>query len=177
MDVDGLEAFVLKGAIAAAMVVPLLAGCMTIATPEKFRTVVAGSRFGKVETIEVNRSLTQVTQSFKKKSEECLNFELTSTQKPTIGTSSTYVYAIATPSILQSNGLTELHFQVKSVGNMAPEPEKGNYYLIADAKALGKTKTQVVIYRGNVTVVAEAVKQWASGNERGCPDPLRAFKG
>lgn len=166
-----------RNLLAISTLLGFLAGCAAVSTPDDYRAAIDKSRFGKVERFEVNRSVSQVTQSFKKKAAECLSYELTSTTKPTIGTSSTAVYAIATATVLQNEGKTELHFQVKSVGNLAPEPEKGNYFLIADVQALGKSKAQVVIRRVQAVAVAEAVRAWAAGNERGCPDPMRTFKG
>jgi hypothetical protein len=125
----------------------------------------------------VKRPLSEVGRTFQKKASECLNFKLTSTQTPTVGFgSSTRVYAIAKPTVLVSGSKAELHFQVKSVGNMAPEPPDGNYIVVADARAAGKDRTRVEIYRGGGAVVAEAIRAWANGDERGCPDPMRTFE-
>jgi len=154
-----------------------LAGCgSNPMTPEEYRDAIRKHSLGKVETFEVKRSLSEVARTFQKKAPECLNFKLTSTQTPTIGFgSSTRVYAIAKPTVLVSGNKAELHFQVKSIGNMAPEPPDGNYIVVADARAAGKDRTRVEIYRGGGAVVAEAIRAWANGDERGCPDPMRTF--
>jgi hypothetical protein len=66
--------------------------------------------------------------------------------------------------------------QVKSIGNMAKEPPDGNFYLVADATPLGKGRTRVQVYRSGAVAIKEAVRNWANGNERGCPDPMRTFE-
>jgi hypothetical protein len=152
-----------------------LGGCFTIPmNAAQYRETIKDNSFGKIERFEVKRSVADVARSFKKKAPECLNFQLTSTKTPTIGFgSSTRVYAIAKPTVIQSANRVELHFQVQSVGNLAKEPPDGNYYLVADAQAVGKDRTKVEIYRAAAAVVAEAVRAWANGDERGCPDPMR----
>jgi hypothetical protein len=154
-----------------------LAGCGSVPmTAVEFRDGIKKSSLGKVETFEVKRPVAEVGRTFQRKATECLNFELTSTQKPTIGFgSATRVYAIAKTTVLASANKAELHFQVKSVGNVAPEPPDGNFYLVADALPVGKNGTRVEIHRGAAVAVAEALRSWANGDERGCPDPMRTF--
>jgi hypothetical protein len=145
-------------------------------TAAEFRDGVKKSSLGKVETFEVKRPVSEVGRTFQRKAAECLNFKLTSTQTPTIGFgSSTRVYAIAKTTVLASANKAELHFQVKSVGNIAPEPPDGNFYLVADAFPAGRNGTRVEIHRGGGVAVAEALRSWANGDERGCPDPMRTF--
>jgi len=160
-----------------AVVVAVLTACGSIPmTPDEYRDAIRKSSFGKVETFEVKRPFSEVARTFQKKAPECLNFKLTSTQTPTIGFgSSTRVYAIAKPTVLVSGNKAELHFQVKSIGNMAPEPPDGNYIVVADARSVGRDRTRVEIYRSGGAVVAEAVRAWANGDDRGCPDPMRTF--
>jgi hypothetical protein len=169
-----------KRCLLAVLAAVALAGCMTNPmTADEFRRTVKGSSFlGKMETFEVKRPVGEVARSFRRKAPECLNFKLTSTEKPTIGFgSSTKVYAIAKGKVVQANSdRVELHFQVESIGDLAKEPPDGNYYLVADAQALGKDRTRVDIYRSAAALVAVAVRAWASGDERGCPDPVRGLE-
>lgn len=152
-----------------------LSGC-AINTPDEYRNVIRGSRFGSVTAVDVARPLSAVTGSFKKKAAECLHYELQETRKGTIG-SSTRTYAIARGTVRKEGARSTLLFQVKSVGNLAKEPEGGNFFLVADAEARGQG-TRVTIYRATTvaSAVGEAVRAWAEGRERGCPDPMRTFK-
>ena len=156
----------------------LLAGCFTIPmSPDEYRAAIRNHKSGNVETFEVKRPIAEVARSFKRKAEECLSYDLAETKTPTIGFgSSTRVYAKAKPTVLHSGPNAELHFQVKSVGNLAKEPPGGNYYLVADAKAVGKDKTKVEIYSYGMKAVAGAIRGWAHGDEKGCPDPMRTFE-
>ena len=167
-----------KTALLCAASVPLLGGCFTIPmSAGEFREAINKSYPANVETYEVNRPVADVAKTFQKKAKECLNFELTSTHKTGLGLGEhTRTYAIAKPTVLVSPGKTELHFQVKSVGNMAKEPPDGNYYLVADASSVGKAKTRVEVYRSGAAVLKDAVRGWANGDERGCPDPMRTFE-
>ena len=162
----------------AALAGAALAGCFaTPMTPGEFRETIKGSGMGKHESFEVKRPVGEVARSFKKKAPECLNYKLTSTQTPTIGVSSSpRVYAVAREKVIQSGGRVELHFQVESVGNLAKEPPGGNYIVVADAVSLGADRTRVDIYRGGGALVAQAIRAWASGDERGCPDPMRTHE-
>jgi hypothetical protein len=166
----------IRGLVAALPAVAL-AGCtLNPMTADEFRSTVKGSSLlGKTETFEVKRPVSEVARSFRKKAQECLNFKLSSTEKPMIGIgSSTKVFAIAKGKVLQpDSNRVELHFQVESIGDMAKEPPDGNYYLVADAQGLGKDRTRVDVYRSAAAVVAAAVRAWASGEEQGCPDPTR----
>lgn len=149
-----------------------LAGCVSVKTPDEFRTVVRDSSSGSVTTFTAARPLGAVTASFRKKADECLRYELTSTTR-----GSTYTFAVARGTVEAGSGRSSLLFQVHSVGNLAPEPEGGNFYLVADALAKGGG-TQVTVYRAKSvgSAIEEAVRAWADGRERGCPDPMRTFK-
>jgi hypothetical protein len=161
-----------------AAVAALLGGCFTIPmTANEFRDAISQKYPANMETYEVSRPVAEVGRSFQKKAAECLNYQLTSTEKPYIGFgSSTKVYAIAKPTVLVSPAKAELHFQVKSIGNIAKEPPEGNYFLVADATPVSNGKTRVRVYRSGAVALKEAVHNWASGNERGCPDPMRTFE-
>lgn len=150
----------------------VLAGCVTIKTPDEFRSVIQGSSSGSVTTFTAARPLAAVTASFRKKAAECLQYDLTSTSR-----GSTYTYANARGKVEAGSGRSTLLFQVHSVGNLASEPEGGNFYLLADALPKGGG-TQVTVYRAKSvgSAIEEAVRAWAEGRERGCPDPMRTFK-
>jgi len=160
------------------VVAAAFAGCgSNPMTPEEYRDAIRKHSLGKVESFEVKRPLSEVARTFQKKAPECLNFKLTSTQTPTIGFGSlTRVYAVGKPTVLVSGNKAELHFQINHAQSVVPEPPDGAYIVIADARAVGRDRARVEIYYANGAVVAEAIRAWANGDERGCPDPMRAHE-
>lgn len=146
-------------------------------TPEEHRAAAKnGQAFFTAESFEVKRPYAQVVRTFQKKAPECLSFALSETRKPIIGVGSlTDTYAKTKPTVIVSGNRTELHFQAKFKGTLGETPPDGNYFLIADAYPVGKRQTRVDIYRVRVELVAQAVRNWASGANMGCPDPTRIF--
>jgi hypothetical protein len=69
----------------------------------------------------------------------------------------------------------ELDVQVQASGNVAKAPPGGNYLLVAVAEPIAGGRTRIEIFRGTGAPIAQAVRAWASGDERGCPDPKRTF--
>jgi hypothetical protein len=161
----------------AALVGIAISGCVANPmNPDAFRTVVkdSQSRYFTSERYTVNRPLSQVTDTFKRKSKECLSFSLASTMKPTIGVgSSTHVYAVGKPTVFASPNRTSLHFQVKMDNVVGGQPPDGNYYLIADAFSAGGGKTRIQVYRYRSGLLSTAVRGWASGEMMGCPDQTK----
>jgi hypothetical protein len=147
----------------AAAIASLLVGCVAMPmTADEFREEVKKSSFGKVETLEVNRPVAEVGRTLQRKAADCLNYKLTST--PTMGSG-------AAPGSARA----ELDVQVQASGNVAKAPPGGNYLLVAVAEPVGRDRTRMEIYRGAGAPIAQAVRAWASGDERGCPDPKRTF--
>lgn len=145
-------------------------------TADEFRTVVKGGHLlaSKPESFVVDRPLSGVVGTFKKKAPECLEIQASSQANPVIGfKGSPHVYAIAKPTVIASAEKMEFFLQVKYVGNLAKEPEGGMYMLVADATHVDKQKTRIDVYRTAVRsdVLLAAVKGWASGQNLGCPDP------
>ncbi len=69
----------------------------------------------------------------------------------------------------------ELHVQQhheRGVINVSKEPDGGYYLLVADASPINKTKTRIELYRPSLGhgVLIQAVKNWATGENVGCPD-------
>lgn len=157
----------------------LLSGCGSAPmTPAEYRDAAkAGGALSMFETFEVKQPVAHVAQTFKKKAAECLQLSMGTTSKPVIGFgSSTRFYGSTKPTVLVSANKVELDFQVaveKQVGNV---PKDGMYYLVADAYPLKNGKTRVDIYRRTkVDVLAQAIRQWAAGNDTGCPDLTNAI--
>ena len=153
----------------------MLSGCVTHhpQTAEEFRKAVPGAFMGKVETFEVNRPFSDVAKTFQKKAPECLNVSV----KTTSQTRQSYQVIVTNykPTVLVTEEKAELHVQqhhAAGVLNVTEEPNGGYYLLVADAFPLDKKRTRVDIYGPSIghSVLIEAIKGWATGENIGCPD-------
>lgn len=164
--------------IFALLVLTLMSGC-SMKYPlnaTEFRQMLPGSMFGKVETLEVDRSLAKIGQTYKKKAKACLHktVQTESCMNNGYGYSCSTVTTNYIPTLKISSSRIELHMQQNSPNMMAlgKIPEDGIYTLVADITPLSKNKSQLVIYSGSFgsETVKKALKGWASGNSKGCPD-------
>lgn len=158
------------------VLVVLLLGCAGT-----YPTTIAGAREAMVQsswsdrdTFEVRRPFTAVARTLKRKAAECLNGKVTTTIRPNIGFGQTTRHEQHKATVVISKDKAELGFQVLGHG-IPNQPPGGIFYLVADAYPVGKNRTKVDIVRGRVEVVAQAIKLWAAGNDRGCPDPAKVF--
>lgn len=160
-------------------VVALLSGCGTVPmTAAEFREGASKSSLADKDNFEVRRPFAAVARTFQKKAAECLNYSATITTRPTIGYGSSSTTEKAKATVVVSAKKAELSFQVKHGSGQHPmynQPPDGMYFLVADAYPVGKNRTKVEIVRARVEVVAQAIKLWAAGNDRGCPDPAKVF--
>jgi len=151
-----------------------LFGCISHPqTAEEFRKAVPGALSAKVEMFEVDRSFSQVANTFQKMGPNCLS----KTIKTTSQTNKSYQVIVTTykPTIVVTGKKAELHVQFhhdQGVINVSKEPVGGYYLLVADAQPLSPTKTRIDLYRPSMGhgVLVQAVKNWANGEIVGCPD-------
>ena len=151
-----------------------LLGCISHPqTAEEFRKAVPGAFSAKVETFEVNRPFSQVATTFQKMGPDCLS----KTIKTTSQTHKSYQVIVTTykPTVLVTAKKAELHVQQhheQGVLNVSKEPQGGYYLLVADAQPVASDKTRIDLYRPSMghSVLIEAVKNWATGENAGCPD-------
>ena len=155
--------------------VVFMVGCVTQhpQTAEEFRKAVPGAAFAKTETFEVNRDFRDVAKTFQKRAPACLNV----TVRVTSRTSTSYQVIVTDykPTVIVNAQRAELHLQqhhAQGVMNVTQEPPGGYYLLVADAFPAGKKKTRVQWYGPSVGFepLIQAVKNWASGKNLGCPD-------
>ena len=152
----------------------VLAGCVSHPqTAEEFRKAVPGASFAKVETFDVDRPFDQVAGTFKKMGPDCLS----KTIKTTSQTNMSYQVIVTTykPTVVVAEKKAEMHLQQhfdQGVMTVSKEPAGGYYLLVADAQPIGKNKTRVDLYRPSMGhgVIIQAVKNWATGENVGCPD-------
>ena len=151
-----------------------LCGCISHPqTAEEFRKAVPGAFSATVETFEVDRPFNQVANTFQKMGPNCLS----KTIKTTSQTNMSYQVIVTTykPTVLVTANKAELHVQQhheQGVVNVSKEPDGGYYLLVADARPINKSKTRVDLYRPSMGfgVLIQAVKNWATGENVGCPD-------
>lgn len=157
----------------------LLTGCGTWPmTAAEFRTQASESSTADKDTFVVRRPFAAVARTFEKKAAECLNYTVNITSRQAIGGGSRTVTEQAKATVIITAKKAELSFQVKPAG-YSPDfhngPPDGLYFLVADAYPVDRNRTKVDIVRGGVDVVAHAIRAWANGKDRGCPDPTKVF--
>ena len=151
-----------------------LLGCISHPqTAEEFRKAVPGAFSATVETFEVDRPFSQVASTFQKMGPNCLS----KTIKTTSQTTTSYQVIVTTykPTVMVTGKKAELHLQQhheKGVLAVSKEPEGGYYLLVADAQPVTHTRTRIDLYRPSMGhgVLIQAVKNWATGENVGCPD-------
>jgi len=157
-------------------VVSGLSGCATHIpqTAQEFREATAESRFATMETVVVKQPYRTVKQTFKKYSDKCLDraVEVTSCVNNACSTS-TREY---TPTLLTTKPGFEMYLQLDmsnaiSIGANDP-PKNGMYILVVDVTPVDKKSTKVDLYSGKwgFSTIKKAVKGWATGKVKGCPD-------
>jgi hypothetical protein len=153
----------------------LLGACATKApqNAEEFRQEAPGAFLMKKETLEVARPFRDVAETFRKRAPECLRVAV----RTTSSTSTSYqvIDAEYKPTVVVTKDRAELHLQrkyTKGVINVYAEPEGGHYILVADAYPLAgnKTRLDLIAPSRGLDAVVRAVKNWATGENVGCPD-------
>jgi len=155
----------------APVVLLLLGGCgAAITTPDAMREYVRGNRaFSKVETFEVKRPYSAVTQDLKRRSEDCLNKTFQVTRN---GSNDGYTRYITSSTV----GADRAEFYTKFWDSKAravntPAGDKLVFY-VADVTPKGRGATSIDLYGWTLDKYkwAElAVKAWARGEDPGCP--------
>jgi hypothetical protein len=151
-----------------------LLGCISHPqTAEEFRKAVPGAFSATVETFDVERPFSQVASTFQKMGPNCLS----KTIKTTSQTTTSYQVIVTTykPTVVVTSQKAELHVQQhhdQGVLAVSKEPEGGYYLLVADAQPVTQTRTRIDLYRPSMghRVLIQAVKNWATGDNVGCPD-------
>ena len=154
-----------------------ISGCVSHPqTAEDFRKAVPRAMTAKVESFEVDRPLNHVADTFQKMGPNCLS----KTIRTTSHTKTSYQVIVTTykPTVLVTAKKAELHVQLhhnQGVVNVSKEPPGGYYLLVADAVPTAQSKTRIDLYRPSVGhgVLVQAIRNWATGENVGCPDLTR----
>ncbi len=136
--------------------------------PEAFRREMA--KMGRVESLDVNRSLRDIAAAFRERAPACLNATTTSQHGPGMR------YAITqwhyTPRVVVTDRRVELHVQARYGGiTLYEQGPTGAYVLLVHATPLDARRTRLEISRAGLggEGLLSAVKGWASGTFAGCP--------
>ncbi len=159
-----------------------LSGCFGAApqSAEEYRKAIgAGGFLTKFETFEVNRSYKKVSKIFKKQAKKCLNMSVKTTTSSRTGYGGVMRQVMITDyntKVKVGKKRTELavqqHHTSAGMIKLSKEPEGGYFFLVADATRIGKNKTKIDIYSPSIGVktMLKAIKGWATGKVKGCPD-------
>jgi len=152
----------------------LFTGCISHPqTAQEFRVAIPDAFMAEVETIVVDKPLSEVAKNFKKRAKKCLDVKI----KTVSQSSTSYQVLIANyhPTLISNTKKVELHLQrhyESGVMNVSQEPKNGYYLLVVDAIPISNNKTKIVFYRPSMGFdsLIRSIKGWASGKTLACPD-------
>ncbi|MDZ7803165.1 hypothetical protein [Thiohalophilus sp.] len=159
--------------------VSLLSGCATkqAMNLQEFREMTLGSLYGNVKEVEVNRSLSQIGESLKKRTTRCLDvtYERTSCFQTGVGQQSCNTSLMDyNPTLKISQQKIELAVQMNMEGAYTPSkiPEGGKYTLVLDVTPTSANKSHLKFYYGYFApeTMITTLTGWADGTITGCPD-------
>lgn len=147
----------------------LLIGCVsTPQNPEEFKQFVPGFMFGKTDKLTVNSSLDEITATFEEKSRECLNVKV----NYRIGPNDSAIIYRSRVERDKSRTQLILQYEYTRAATLNKQAEGGDYYVVVDATPAGGSKTTLDMYwvtHAN-DILINAIKDWARGKVKGCPD-------
>ncbi|MFZ5628940.1 MAG: hypothetical protein ACOY5B_07410 [Spirochaetota bacterium] len=157
----------------ATIVSAMAISCANPKTAAEYRKVAESSMFGKVDKFIATQDYGKVVQILKSKSAECLNYKIERSGGGQVSSTMTVTAKF-------SGGAKQSELVVNYedvVHNITGDTSSGkNFLLVADIKPESKGKTNIGIYRTVAAGMAEALKTWANGDVRGCPDPARTLE-
>jgi hypothetical protein len=155
-----------------------LSGCASFMQPqnaEEFRTRVPESY---IERVDIQRPYVAVANTIKKKAPECLDIAVRKE-----GTEYNGPYSFKkkwttryVSTIRVSSTKAELNLQFDVIPRPKPDlqntPPEGLYIMSITVTPVNKDTTRLVIYGGTHQwkTIPQAVKNWATGTNMGCPD-------
>jgi len=158
----------------------LMLGACAVQHPqnaEEFRQFVPTSSFAKVQTFEANRPFREVAKTFQAKAPECLSVAVRT--RETSATSNINVLTTYKQTVVVTEKRAEVHVQRSLKGNVivpGTPPEGGDYFIVADATPLDRSRTRIDIYAPKMgsTTIVRAITGSATGENVGCPDMTKS---
>jgi hypothetical protein len=158
-----------------AVTVLLAAGCATQMpqTADEFRQMAPGAFMVQVQSFEVQRSMRDVGETFRRRAPQCLGVTIRTTSSAP--GSYQVIETRYKPTVIVGADRAELHLQqkhLKGVLAVRKEPADGHYLFVVDATPAGRgaAKVQIIGPSRGFDVVVRAFKAWADGSSSGCPD-------
>lgn len=165
----------MKSRLAGVVATALAAGCAgkMPQTADEFRQMAPGAFMVQVQDFEVNRTVREIGETFRRRAPACLNMTIRTTSS---APGSYQVIETAYKATVVANaGKAELHLQqkhLKGVIAVYEEPADGHYLFVVDAVPAGSrgAKVQIIGPSRGYDVVVRAFKAWADGSSTACPD-------
>lgn len=161
----------------AVILVATLSGCMSMPkNADEFRRMAPRSSMIKLEQFEVDRPFREVARTFRQRADTCLKVRVTTNTSGGYGSHPTTFKQDYLPTTRITRRRAELHVQQHIEGTnlikVHKEPEGGYYLLVADAVPVGRSRTRIDLYRPTMGhgVLSQSVRNWATGENLGCPD-------
>jgi hypothetical protein len=133
-----------------------------------------GGLFANVDRMTVERSSGAVVAALKEYAKECLDIKVNkkraaryATDKYTRPSTEPVTYNTKIGPI--KNGATALSVQESGGVIDKGVPPDGLYTMVAEVRAVGKSKTEVNIYHLAKPFLANPLKGWVTGDKRDCP--------
>lgn len=155
----------------------VLGGCMTPPkTIDEFRNMAkGGGMFLSSETYTVKRPYQQVVETYKQRAPSCLNQTIEVITRDKWGTHSSHFIWTAKVRTLDKH--MECFMQGRSgdsnnVEVYDPPDKNGHYHFLVDAYPVDQNTTRIVVSKSVAVpnLVPTAAKNWATGENMGCPD-------
>lgn len=153
-----------------------LSACLEIKHPQsanEFRKAVPGAFMSQVESYIVNQPFNKVASTFKTRAKPCLDVTIRTESR----TNMSYQVIVTNynPTVKIKKNKAELHLQQiheKGVMNVSKQPPGGYYLMVFDAEPVNKKKTKITYYgpSSGFDRITNAVKNWATGKSKSCPD-------
>jgi hypothetical protein len=163
--------FVSRRTASLATVALLLCGCgATHGDAGEFRR--AMTRQGKIERLDVNRSVRDIVATFRERASACLQTATRtySSHHGPLGTVTEWNY---TPTVVEADNRVELHLQARQTVaiEIAPVSPKGFFVFLVQATPIDARRSRLEIWNMDWgKALPAAVKGWANGTFSGCPD-------
>ena len=155
-----------------------LQGCINVKMPQngsEYRAAVIkeSSSMKIIDKYEVNQPYKTSSPTIGKLATKCLSISVKHTSQDSMGRVNGGFIAHYTPTFIQGKTHSELHVQRRLEGSMykVKQPDDGLYIFVADINAVG-AKTHMEVYSAKPwgTSIVKAIKGWATGSNKGCPD-------
>jgi hypothetical protein len=155
----------------------VLAGCGTPPkTIDEFRDMAkGGGMFLSSETYTVKRPYQQVVDTYKQRAPTCLNQTIEVVTKDKWGTHSSHFIWTTKIKLMDKHMACFMQGRSGDSNNVEvydPPDKNGHFHFLVDAYPVDQNTTRIVVSKSVAVpdLVPVAAKNWATGENLGCPD-------